>query len=172
MSQQTTYGGSHAWGTLIHAGLSARSRAKRAAATTPDGIAANLPPNLPPMLDLAIVNITENVMEINSMCGNPRLRYRILKLTEAAHDYVREVGLQFDEWEQAWQFLTNVGQISTGIHHKFVLLSDILGISALVGAVSYPAIPGATESSVLGPFHDEVHSFQYGEFITSAGTPG
>ena len=86
------------------AGLSDRTRAKWAAASTPEEIAANLPP----MLDLTIENITENVMKINSMCDNPRLRYLILKLIQTAHDYVREVGLQFDEWEQAWQFLTKV----------------------------------------------------------------
>ncbi|OJJ99363.1 hypothetical protein ASPACDRAFT_44024 [Aspergillus aculeatus ATCC 16872] len=150
-------------------GLSDRTRAKWAAASTPEEIAANLPP----MLDLTIENITENVMKINSMCDNPRLRYLILKLIQAAHDYVRDVGLQFDEWEQAWQFLTKVGQISTDVRHEFVLLSDILGISALVDALSYPAVPGATESSVLGPFHDEeAHSFQYGESIFTEGTPG
>ncbi|RAL12326.1 aromatic compound dioxygenase [Aspergillus homomorphus CBS 101889] len=150
-------------------GLSERTRAKWAAASTPEKIAANLPP----MLDLTIENITENVMKINSMCDNPRLRYLILKLIQAAHDYVREVGLQFDEWEQAWEFLTKVGQISTDVRHEFVLLSDILGISALVDAISYPAVPGATESSVLGPFHDEeAHSFQYGESIFTEGTPG
>ncbi|PYH93808.1 aromatic compound dioxygenase [Aspergillus ellipticus CBS 707.79] len=151
------------------AGLSEHTRAKWAAASTPEEIAANLPP----MLDLTIENITENVMKINSMCDNPRLRYLILKLIQTAHDYIRDVGLQFDEWEQAWQFLTKVGQISTDVRHEFVLLSDILGISALVDAISYPAVPGATESSVLGPFHDEeAHSFQYGESITAAGTPG
>ncbi|GJP91769.1 hypothetical protein CBS63078_10599 [Aspergillus niger] len=150
-------------------GLSERTRAKWAAASTPEEIAANLPP----MLDLTIENITENVMKINSMCDNPRMRYLILKLIQAAHDYIRDVGLQFDEWEQAWQFLTRVGQISTDVRHEFVLLSDILGISALVDALSYPAVPGATESSVLGPFHDEeAHSFEYGESITAEGTPG
>ncbi|OGM43618.1 catechol dioxygenase [Aspergillus bombycis] len=146
-----------------------RTRAKWATAFTPEEIAANLPP----MLDLTIENITENVMKINSICDNPRLRYLVLKLVQAAHDYVREVGLQFDEWEQAWQFLTKVGQISTDVRHEFVLLSDILGISALVDAISYPAVPGATESSILGPFHDEeAHSFQYGESIASVGTAG
>ena len=39
--------------------------------------------------------------------------------------------------------------------HEFVLLSDILGISALVDAISYPQKGDATESSVLGPFFDE-----------------
>jgi hypothetical protein len=36
--------------------------------------------HLPPMLDLIIENITENVMKINSMCDNLRLRYLTLKL--------------------------------------------------------------------------------------------
>lgn len=134
----------------------------------------------PPMLDLTMDNITENVMQINSMCDNPRLRYLITELVKASHDYVRDVNLQFDEWEQAWQYLTRVsrasyymhylllaigeqaGQISTDVCHEFVLLSDILGISALVDAISNPAVSGATETSVLGPFHDEeAHSFEY-----------
>ncbi|KAJ5998563.1 hypothetical protein N7451_006373 [Penicillium sp. IBT 35674x] len=149
-------------------GISDRTRAKWAAGS-PEDIAARLPP----MLDLTIENITENVMQINSLCDNPRMRYLITKLVKASHDYVRDVNLQFDEWEQAWQFLTRVGQISTDVRHEFVLLSDILGISALVDALSYPAVPGATESSVLGPFHDEeAHCFEYGESITSDGTPG
>lgn len=70
----------------------------------PEAIAATLPS----MLDLTIENITENVMKINSMCDNPRLRFLIMKLVKASHDYIRDVGLQFDEWEQAWQFLTRV----------------------------------------------------------------
>lgn len=59
------------------------------------------------------------------------------------------------------------------MRHELVLLSDILGISALVDSLSYPTVPGATESSVLGPFHDEeAHSFEYGDSITMEGTPG
>ncbi|KAK5716795.1 hypothetical protein LTS12_027757, partial [Elasticomyces elasticus] len=147
--------------------LSEKTRAKWA--SNPEEISRTLPP----MLDLTIENITENVMKINSVCNNPRLRFLIMKLIKASHDYIRDVGLQFDEWEQAWQFLTRVGQISNDVRHEFVLLSDILGISALVDALSYPTVPGATESSVLGPFHDdEAHSFQYGDSITTNGTPG
>ncbi|EYE96020.1 aromatic compound dioxygenase [Aspergillus ruber CBS 135680] len=103
------------------------------------------------MLGLTIENITENVMKINSMCDNPRLRYLIMKLVKVSHDYIRDVGLHFDEWEQAWQFLTRV---------------------LLVDAISYPSVPGATESSVLGPFHDEeAHSLQYSKSIATTGTP-
>lgn len=54
-----------------------------------------------------------------------------------------------------------------------VLLSDILGISALVDSISHPAVPGATEYSLLGPFHDDrAHFVELGESITSEGTPG
>lgn len=82
--------------------LSEKTRAKWA--SNPEEISRTLPP----MLDLTIENITENVMKINSVCNNPRLRFLIMKLIKASHDYIRDVGLQFDEWEQAWQFLTRV----------------------------------------------------------------
>lgn len=66
-----------------------------------------------------------------------------------------------------------VGQISTDVRHEMVLLSDILGISALVDSISHPVVPGATESSLLGPFHDDkAHLFELGDSITSDGTPG
>lgn len=87
-------------------GISDHTKAKWAAGS-PNDIAARLPP----MLDLTIENITENMMKINSMCDNPRLRYLITKLIKASQDYFRDVNLQFDEWEQAWQFLTCVGDL-------------------------------------------------------------
>src|SRR5699024_3818724 len=90
--------------------LNERTRAKWA--SNPEEISRTLPP----MLDLTMENITENVMKINSMCDNARLRLLIMKLIKASHDYIRDVGLQFDEWEQAWQFLTRVCVA------KFVLL--------------------------------------------------
>ncbi len=63
----------------------------------------------PPVLDLTIENITENVNAVNSnVKDNPRLQYIMIKLVKAAHDFVRDVGLQFDEWETACEFLTKV----------------------------------------------------------------
>ncbi|KDQ32085.1 hypothetical protein PLEOSDRAFT_1034258 [Pleurotus ostreatus PC15] len=53
------------------------------------------------------------------------------------------------------QFLTQVGQTSTPIRQEFILLSDVLGVSALVDLLNTPAIPGATANSVLGPFHTD-----------------
>lgn len=65
------------------------------------------------------------------------------------------------------QFLTRVGQTCTPIRQEFILLSDVLGVSALVDALNNPAVAGATESSVLGPFFtedapDSVYSLRYG----------
>ncbi|KAH8799676.1 Intradiol ring-cleavage dioxygenase [Xylogone sp. PMI_703] len=128
----------------------------------------------PPVIDLTIENITENVNLVNSnVQDNPRLQYIMTKLVKAAHDFIRDVELQFDEWEMAWQYLTKVGQISTDVRHEMVLLSDILGISALVDSISYPRVPGSTESSILGPFHDEdALFFDHGKSIVADGTFG
>jgi hypothetical protein len=53
------------------------------------------------------------------------------------------------------QFLTRTGQTCTPIRQEFILLSDTLGVSALVDALNNPPINGAMESSVLGPFFTE-----------------
>lgn len=52
-------------------------------------------------------------------------------------------------------FLTRVGQTCTPIRQEFILLSDVLGVSALVDALNNPPSGNATESSVLGPFFTE-----------------
>lgn len=53
-----------------------------------------------------------------------------------------------------------------------ILLSDVLGISALVDAINNPTNRTATESSVLGPFHNEAHEFENGQSIASKGAIG
>jgi len=90
------------------------------------------------------------------------------KLVKVLHDFVKDVELQTEEWELAWQFLTKTGQISDDTRHEFILLSDILGISALVDTITYPRVEGATESSVLGPFFDDAaHELECGDSICS-----
>lgn len=48
-------------------------------------------------------------------------------------------------------FLYDCGQISTPERHEFILMSDVLGLSALVDMINSPG--GATEGSNLGPFY-------------------
>lgn len=55
----------------------------------------------------------------------------------------------------AIKFLTATGKMSSDVRQEFVLLSDILGVSLLVDSVDHPVPAGATEPTVLGPFHTE-----------------
>src|SRR5712672_1855287 len=55
----------------------------------------------------------------------------------------------------AIDFLTRTGQTCTPIRPEFILLSDVLGVSALVDALNNPPVGNATESTVLGPFFTE-----------------
>lgn len=70
---------------------------------------------IPPLKDLTIDNITENVNLINSRCPDPRLKYLLESLVSHVHDFARETRLSTNEWMAAIQFLTQVGQICTDV---------------------------------------------------------
>jgi hypothetical protein len=70
---------------------------------------------VPPLKDLTIDNITDNVKLINSQCPDPRLKYLLERLVQHLHDYARETRLSHTEWLTAIQFLTSVGQICTDV---------------------------------------------------------
>ena len=55
----------------------------------------------------------------------------------------------------AINFLTRTGQTCTPVRQEFILLSDVLGVSALVDGLNNPKVSGGTASSVLGPFFTE-----------------
>lgn len=70
---------------------------------------------LPPLKDLTIQNITENVNLINSNCSNPRLKYILERLVSHLHEFARETRLSTKEWMAGIEFLTAVGQICTDV---------------------------------------------------------
>lgn len=109
--------------------------------------------DIPPLKDLDIDSITENVKVINSRCENPRLKYILERLVQHLHEFARETRLDHHEWIQGLDFLTNVGQKCTEHRQEFILLSDVLGLSLLVDAISHPKPGNATKGTVLGPFH-------------------
>ena len=91
------------------------------------------------------------------------------------HDFARDVQLTPDEWLQAISFLTRTGQICTPERQEFILLSDVLGLSALVNLMhDKTATELGTESSLLGPFyHQNAPNFALGESIAVHSTgPG
>ncbi|KAK4570437.1 hypothetical protein LTR86_002517 [Recurvomyces mirabilis] len=108
---------------------------------------------VPPLKNLTIDNITDNVKLINSQCPNPRMKYILERIVQHLHDFARETRLSHDEWMMGLLFLTSVGQICTDVRQEFILLSDILGLSLLVDSIDHPKPPQSTEGTVLGPFH-------------------
>jgi catechol 1,2-dioxygenase len=74
-------------------------------------------------------------------------------LVRHLHAFVRDVELTEAEWHRAIRFLTATGQMCDDKRQEFILLSDVLGVSMLVDAVNNRKGPGATESTVLGPFY-------------------
>ena len=132
------------------------------------------------MKDLTIDNITENVQIINSQCTDLRVRFLLERLVSHLHDFARETRLCTSEWECAINFLVEVGKISSDVRHEFILLSDVLGLSLLVDSIDHPKPPGATEGTVLGPFHtheaevkaagDSISADQNGEPLLVVGS--
>lgn len=82
-----------------------------------------------------------------------RLAEVMTSLVKHLHAFAKEVELSQAEWGMAVDFLTRTGQICSDERQEFILLSDILGLSMLVDAISYRRPEGATESTVVGPFH-------------------
>lgn len=97
--------------------------------------------------------VTETALDRISECPNPRLKEVMTALITHLHDFAREVKLTPDEWMQGINFLTEVGHITDDKRQEFILLSDTLGLSALVDLLANRGrSKAATESSLLGPF--------------------
>ncbi|GAA4562618.1 dioxygenase family protein [Planotetraspora kaengkrachanensis] len=82
-----------------------------------------------------------------------RLRTILESMVTHLHDFIRDVEPTHEEWQRAIDFLTATGQKSDAVRQEFILLSDVLGVSMLVDAINNRKPRGATESTVLGPFH-------------------
>lgn len=87
---------------------------------------------------------------------DPRMKQIMTSLIRHAHAFVRETGLTPQEWKTGIDFLTAVGRITDDKRQEFILLSDTLGISAMVDLVTHSRdAAGGTDSSLLGPFYRE-----------------
>lgn len=97
-----------------------------------------------------------SVDSVNDRIGaevDPRLAQIMTSLVSHMHAFVKDVSLTEKEWEHAIDFLTRTGQMCSATRQEFILLSDSLGVSMLVDAINHRKPPGATESTVFGPFH-------------------
>jgi catechol 1,2-dioxygenase len=97
-----------------------------------------------------------SVETVNARMGkhiNARLAEVMASLVHHLHSFAKEIHLTTDEWEIAVDFLTKTGHICSVERQEFILLSDTLGLSMLVDAINNRRPIGATENTVLGPFH-------------------
>jgi len=89
----------------------------------------------------------------NKNAKDERLKQVMEVVTRKLHEAVKEIEPTQDEWMQAILFLTRTGQMCNEWRQEFILLSDTLGVSMLVDAINNRKPSGASESTVLGPFH-------------------
>jgi protocatechuate 3,4-dioxygenase beta subunit len=100
-------------------------------------------------------NSVEVVTGRNKNAKDERLKQIMEVVTRKLHEAVKEIEPTQDEWMQAILFLTRTGQMCNEWRQEFILLSDVLGVSMLVDAINNRKPSGASESTVLGPFHVE-----------------
>lgn len=105
------------------------------------------------MRDFNEHNATAAVLDRMSDTKDARLKQIMTSVVTHLHAVVREVEPTMDEWMAAIRFLTETGQKCDDKRQEFILLSDTLGVSMLVDAINNRKPSGATESTVLGPFH-------------------
>ena len=98
-------------------------------------------------------NSAEVVISRNALAKDERLKEIMAVVTRKLHEAVRELEPTQEEWMAAIQFLTRTGQMCNDWRQEYILLSDVLGVSMLVDAINNRKPSGASESTVLGPFH-------------------
>jgi protocatechuate 3,4-dioxygenase beta subunit len=84
---------------------------------------------------------------------DPVMALTVLASVRHLHALVRELRPDPDDLRRALEFLTEVGQASDARRQEWVLLADVLGVSALVEDMAHPVPPGATPQTVAGPFY-------------------
>ncbi|GIH16931.1 maleylacetate reductase and hydroxyquinol 1,2-dioxygenase domain-containing protein [Rugosimonospora africana] len=116
--------------------------------------------------------LTRQVVDSFAGSPNPRVGALLADLVRHLHDFVRSNDVTEEEWLYAIDFLTRTGQISSPKRQEFVLLSDTLGVSSVVDALTNSRTPQTTPSAVLGPFYVSGPPKAEPGADISAGLPG
>ncbi len=103
------------------------------------------------MRDINQFTITQAVKDSFRTEAGSRFEKLLHGFLDHLHDFTRENQITHEEWMGVLNFLYDCGQISTPERHEFILLSDVVGFSALVDLINSKG--GATEGSNLGPFY-------------------
>jgi hydroxyquinol 1,2-dioxygenase len=108
------------------------------------------------MPEFTAENVTEAVLGQMATTPDPRLKEIMNAAVRHLHAFAKEVNLTPSEWIKGIEFMTAVGKMCTPERQEFILLSDTLGLSALVNSLhDETAIEDGTQTSLLGPFYRE-----------------
>lgn len=100
-------------------------------------------------------NSAEVVAASHENATDERLRDCVNILVKHIHAAIKEIEPTQEEWFETIMFLTKTGHMCDDWRQEFILLSDVMGVSMLVDAINNRKPSGASESTVLGPFHVE-----------------
>ncbi|MEM7461567.1 MAG: intradiol ring-cleavage dioxygenase [Pseudomonadota bacterium] len=98
-------------------------------------------------------NSAEVVAGRNANAKDERIKQVMEIVTRHLHAAIKEIEPTQEEWMEGIQFLTKTGHKCDDWRQEFILLSDVLGVSMLVDAINSRRPKGASENTVLGPFH-------------------
>src|ERR1700712_80162 len=126
------------------------------------------------MRELTPETITDAVLAQMATTPDPRLKAIMASAVNHLHAFAREVNLTPGEWIKGIEFMTLAGKMCSPERQEFILLSDTLGLSALVnGLHDKTAIEHGTNTSLLGPFYREATpTLQAGSSIAKSPKPG
>ena len=126
------------------------------------------------MQELTPETITDAVLDQMSTTPDPRMKEVMASAVRHLHAFAKEVNLTPAEWIKGIAFMTAVGKICTPARQEFILLSDTLGLSALVnGLHDSTAMEEGTHTSLLGPFYREASpTLAAGSQIAKTVKPG
>lgn len=97
--------------------------------------------------------LTSQTLSRFDRTDDARLAEIIQALVKHSHAFVREVGLTHQEWQDGIAFVRSVCDFSDDKRNELILLSDHLGISAMVDRISDRAKTSQTSATGLGPFY-------------------
>jgi hydroxyquinol 1,2-dioxygenase len=126
------------------------------------------------MRELTPETITDAVLDQMATTPDSRLKAIMASAVKHLHAFAREVNLAPGEWIKGIEFMTLAGKMCSPERQEFILLSDTLGLSALVnGLHDKTAIEEGTHTSLLGPFYREATpTLKAGSSIAQNPKPG
>lgn len=118
-------------------------------------------------------NLTSIVQKNLTHGGDLRQKEILESFVAHAMAFIKETRITHPEWMAGIKFLETVADWTDEKRNEFILLSDCLGISAMVDLISDSHRPGATPATGLGPFHvPGQHLIENDQSILTSPVPG